>query len=222
MIRSLVWKEIRELRGIAALAALAYFVVFCGEFDQSIYNPERIQAWDVVPFIRDYFAEYFCAVGVAMAIALGLWQTVAESQRSTWMYLFHRSLTRSEIVLWKLAVGSGIYFAIASLAILGYSARAGLPSTHAYPFFWWMTKPGWILMGLVYPLYLGAFLSGLRPARWLGTRFFPIVGTLLCIVCSSILVMKSNGVLWGAIILVGLSAFLISLILFTARNRDFS
>ena len=39
-----------------------------------------------------------------------------------------------------------------------------------------MTVPAfqiWLLMPLV---YLGAFASGIRPARWFGSRLLPLVG----------------------------------------------
>jgi hypothetical protein len=41
-----------------------------------------------------------------------------------------------------------------------------------------MTGSAWLVLALVLPAYFGAFLSGLRPGRWFGTRLLPLVATL--------------------------------------------
>jgi hypothetical protein len=40
-----------------------------------------------------------------------------------------------------------------------------------------MTVPAWQLWVTLLLVYLGAFLSGIRPARWFGTRLLPLVAT---------------------------------------------
>src|SRR5437867_2133155 len=48
------------------------------------------------------------------------------------------------------------------------------PGHHPSPFLWSMTDQTFRLILATPLLYLGAFLSGLRPARWWGTRLLPL------------------------------------------------
>ena len=49
-----------------------------------------------------------------------------------------------------------------------------MPGKHASPFFWWMTATAWEAWGVIAIVYLAAFLAGIRPARWFGTRLLPL------------------------------------------------
>ncbi len=60
------------------------------------------------------------------------------------------------------------------LPILIYATWAATPGTHPGPFEWSMTGLAfrvWLLMPLA---YLGAFASGIRPARWFGSQLLPL------------------------------------------------
>ena len=59
--------------------------------------------------------------------------------------------------------------------------EAAAPRTHPGPFEWSMTESAlrlWLILPLV---YLGAFFSGLRPARWFGSRLLPLLSVALAI-----------------------------------------
>ena len=120
----------------------------------------------------------------------------------------------------KLAVGGGLYLLCGAVAIFSYAAWALMPGKHASPFLWWMTATTWEAWGVIVIVYLAAFLTGMRTARWFGTRLLPLA---------------AGGVLAGALMLclmywplLGIPAFvlvaacLVGLIHFTARTRDFS
>ena len=120
----------------------------------------------------------------------------------------------------KLAVGGGLYLLCGLIAILSYAAWAATPGKHASPFLWWMTADAWKAWGVIVIVYLAAFLAGMRPARWFGTRLLPLVaggvlaGVLMfCLMCWPLRA-------WRRLSLV--AACLIGLIHFTARTRDFS
>ena len=79
------------------------------------------------------------------------------------------------IFLTKLSTGIGLLLVCTLLPILIYATWAALPGTHPGPFEWSMTGPAfqvWLLLPLA---YLGAFASGIRPARWFGSRLLPLV-----------------------------------------------
>jgi len=133
--------------------------------------------------------------------------------------LLHRPARRETIFATKLAVGAVVCLLLGGLPVLCYALWAAAPGTHPSPFFWSMT--GWVWqMCLEIPLvYLGAFLSGLGPGRWYGSRFLPLAGSLF--------------LLWGVHELLpwpaaGLLAILLISVCFGVaifrgtRSRDFS
>jgi hypothetical protein len=210
-------KELRETRGIAllALAAYAYLVA-------AAVNPRMplggFAYWGRIPFIDDPFVAYFIFISAMLALALGLKQTFGESIRDTYVFLLHRPARRGALIGMKLLVGLVVYLLCAALPILVYSLWAARPGNHASPFYWWLTVMTWEIWFSLSLVYLAAFLSGLRPARWYGSRFLPIAAAALVIVLVELLVGNSPGRF--GIYLVA-DAWLIGSILFVARTRDF-
>ena len=128
---------------------------------------------------KTIFWECIFFIGVALAIALGFRQSAWEPSQGTALYLLHLPLSRRTIFLTKLVTGIGLLLACTLLPILIYAAWAATPGTHAGPFEWSMTGPAfriWLLLPLA---YLGAFASGIRPARWFGSRLLPLVGVAI-------------------------------------------
>ena len=121
-----------------------------------------------------------------LAIALGLKQSAWEVGEGTYYFLLHRPATRRFIFGTKLAVGAGFVLIVGGLLVLLYAMWAATPGNVATPFYWSMTGPRWQLWLCMPLLYLGAFLSGIRPARWFGTRLMPLVaaaaGAFVCVV----------------------------------------
>ena len=128
-----------------------------------------------IPFVQENFLIMLFFIGVALAITLGFRQSAWEPSQGTALYLLHLPLARHAIFLTKLSTGIGILLVCTLLPILIYGTWAAMPGTHAGPFEWSMTGPAfqvWLLMPLA---YLGAFASGIRPARWFGSRLLPLV-----------------------------------------------
>ena len=74
--------------------------------------------------------------------------------------------------------------------------------------------PAWFSLPVA---YLGAFLTGVRPARWFGTRLLPgVAGSFSFIFFVEFLAWPYS--LLGSI---ALSAVLMSLVFYEARNSDF-
>jgi hypothetical protein len=219
MLKTLLWKELRETLGIAAAALVVYALFVSAEMGHSLLPVFNSRGTTSVPFVGDEFVPMFCFVSAGLAIALGLWQTAVESGRSTWLFLLHRPMGWRQLIGMKLAVGAAVYLVCAALPILAYAWWAATPETHPNPFYWWMTVwawKAWIAIGIV---YLGAFLSGIRPGRWIGTRLVPLAATaILAPLIALIPWWRYLG--WPALIL-GI-AWLLALIFFMARTRDFS
>ena len=83
-----------------------------------------------------------------------------------------------------------------------------------------MTATAWKAWGLIAIVYLAAFLAGIRPARWFGTRLLPLAaGGLLAML---LMFAYATGRWLGIAVFLLVAACLVGLIHFTARTRDFS
>lgn len=217
MLIALVRKELRETLGLAALALLAYLYFVTGEMGNSLVPIFRAPQ-TAVPFVGGGFLRSFCSVSVPLAIVLGLRQSAVESLRGTWLFLLHRPVGRGKLIGVKLAVGTAVYLICAALPILLYAWWAATPGTHASPFSWSMTRECWQAWLSIAALYFGAFLVGMRGARWFGSRLFPLVAAGLLVVLIQVLPWW-----WplGVASLLVLDGWLIASIVYVARVRDF-
>lgn len=176
-MRALVLKELREVAGIAAAALAVYLAVVGGLMGIRAFRElPGVPSGSGVPFVEDRFQPAFALVTAALAAALGLRQTLGESIGGTWQFLLHRPRRRTALVLVKVATGLGVLLVSAAAPIVAYGVWAALPGRHASPFAWSMTGPAWDLAMLMTLVYLGAFLTGLRPGLWYGTRLLPLAG----------------------------------------------
>lgn len=162
MFKAMALKELRETRGITLLALAAYALLVA-----AAVSPWGARQRYLPPFISDgLFLGWFVCISGAMAIALGLRQTLGESIPGTYPFLFHRPAGRRWLIGVKLLTGSVLYLICAAVPILAYGVWAATPGTHSDPFEWSMTGPAWHLWFGMTLLYLGAFLAGVRPGRW--------------------------------------------------------
>jgi len=172
-----------------------------------------------VPFTTGDFTSIFTFISVVFAAALGFRQSAWESSRGTYLFLLHRPIRRATIFLTKLTTGIAVFLLCSSVPIVLYAAWASMPGRHAGPFEWSMTGPAWRLSFLMPLLYLGAFLSGLRPARWFGTRLLPLAASIALLVVASILPWWWCAGFPLALVLYGLLA---ANVCFVARVRDYA
>jgi hypothetical protein len=218
-MKALAFKELRDVCGITLIALGCYLALVVNLMGAKIFDwvPGIPSGTHEVPFTGMGFVLFFNVVAVVSAVALGFRQSAWESARGTYLFLLHRPVSRRAIFLLKLAIGLGVLMLSALVPILLYGWWASVPGHHPSPFSWSIV---WSGRGLfLIPLwYLGAFLSGLRPARWLGTRLLPLVAAgLFFIVLSEIR--------WwhlGFSVTVVLYALLVGNICFVARVRDYA
>jgi ABC-type transport system involved in multi-copper enzyme maturation permease subunit len=226
MVLTIVRKELRETWMFAALAVGLYVIYLC----QLTGKGSAILAHTVwwvpgmnveppdVPFIQDNFSTMLFFIGAALAIALGFRQSAWEPFQGTALYLLHLPLTRRTVFVTKLLTGIILLLACTLLPILIYATWAAMPGTHPGPFEWSMTEPAirvWLLMPLV---YLGAFASGIRPARWFGSRLLPLFSVAFT---GTLLVPLAHWRLIAFAFLLLAAAVLVSNILWEAETRDF-
>ena len=221
MFKAMVWKELREVGGIglAALAAQIYLSI-------AVVHP------DIFPFIRRYgmgvpfinydYIGWLGTICMVMAVALGARQTLGESIHSTYPFLFHRPMGRRRLIGIKLFVGLAVYLVCGAVSIVAYGIWAATPGTHPSPFEWSMTSVAWVLWLGFMTLYLGTFLTGIRPGRWLGTRLFPLAAAGVLMFLPGALPSHDHMYWLQVCLLLAIDVWLISVILYVARTRDYS
>jgi hypothetical protein len=219
MTSALTYKEFRENSGIAGLGLAALLLVASTNMGWlSVTGLFGFgQSAGTIPFLNDAFAAQFAVVAFVLAVALGLRQSLGDFLGDAYLFLLHRPLSRTQVVASKLTVGLAIYLICGAVPILLYAWWASLPGTHASPFDWSMTLVAWLTWAAITPIYLGAFLSGLRPAAWFGTRLAPLAAALIVTTLCSMLSWTS-----ALSVLVVADALLIVLILYVGETRDYA
>lgn len=220
-MRALVHKELREVAGITAVAAVAYLALVVslvggGVFERIPGMPAGVQG---VPFGGDGFVRPFLVITVVFAVALGFRQSAWESANGTYLFLLHLPRSREAVFLTKLATGLVVLVGCATLPVVGYATWASLPGRHPGPFAWSMTAVAWQLILAVPLMYVGAFLSGLRPGWWFGSRLLPLVTALVCLVL--VAEVPWQWPVRGVAVLAAYAA-LVTNVCFVARTRDYA
>jgi hypothetical protein len=218
----MVWKELRETGWIALVGLAMHLTIVVNRTGHNVFPLWGTAGVRQVPFLdNDGFVQYFSIVSVALAIGLALRQTLGESIGGTWLFLLHRPAGAGRVLAAKLAVGAGLYLLCGAASILSYAAWAATPGTHPSPFYWWMTGDAWMAWGVIALVYFAAFLTGIRPARWFGTRLLPLAAAA-GLAMISVYPFLLGWPLLGTAAIALIASGLIVLIHFTARTRDFS
>jgi hypothetical protein len=216
MNRALIIKELRECAPVAAIAALAAAYTVWILTGGSAFPGVPGSTWSV-PFVNDDIYLPLLLIAGGLAIALGFKQTVLEDVLGTYGYLLYRPVGRQRVFQLKLLVGLVLVQAIAGAMIFSYALWAATPGTHASPFFWSMTTTAWTVWAVQPLVYLGAAISGLRPARWYASRLMPLLGA--CVIAVVLVaqpwwwITAAGTLLASACLAVGL--------LHVAQSRDF-
>ncbi len=186
MLKALVIKELRESAGMVALTVIGA-VYALGELTATPVVPWQSDRLYHYPFVGDSLNWYFWLLAGALGIALGLRQTAWELGHGTYYFLLHRPIPRAYVFGLKLVVGVGFVLIFGASLILIYASWAVTPGHFAAPFEWRMTRPAWIWWTATPIVYVGAFLSGIRPGRWFGTRLVPLVTAFgACVVVANL------------------------------------
>lgn len=221
MLKALAIKELRESAAIIGLAVVAVAWLL-GNLTGSQLTPFRIMQ-DVeqsVPFVKSDFKTGLIFLGGGLAIALGIKQTAWENGGNKYYFLLHRPMSRNVVFLVKILFGLTCLLILTVGSLLLYANWAATPGKHASPFFWGMTSSSWLTCLALPSIYLGAMLSGLRPAHWFGTRLLPLVGTAILTILAVICWWELHWTV-GLACLIALDVVLFRLILATAQRRDY-
>jgi hypothetical protein len=229
MLKALVRKELRELLPIIVVAVLAQIVVVLAGtgvqlgFVSSFLGQAQAARSGAIPFLSDDTITQLFLVVAAGALGVGLWQTMRESAQGTYPFLLHRPVEREAALGAKLVLGVVFCLLLIALPLLFYAFWAATPGTHASPFMWAMTAPFWPMCICMPLIYLGAFLSGLRPGRWYGSRFLPLLaGGITAGICTMLLFVIQSIVWLVLAIVIVVEIGYLAAIWYVAQSRDYS
>jgi hypothetical protein len=218
MIKSLVWKELRELLPVivAAIAAECFLIgglLRLGNHQQGYSRGELEVIW---PFLY--------TTAVLYAVVSGLWQAGREALGGHYQFLLHRPLRREAIVGTKITFGAIACLLVVGAPLVWFAVWANRVVRD--PRIADFSMPAWSLCAGILILYVAAFLSGLRPGRWYGSQFFPLLAGIVLYILHQVVADDPYlpASLWVPWLMFGLAIefFFVIAILHVGRTRDFS
>lgn len=206
MNKTLILKEIHDLRYVLAIAGLAIFILVTSLFGftptgkimyllghetgipQDIIRETDIGAQP--PFSRNGYINPVSIATCALALILGFTQGLHENRSGRWQFLLSLPITRIEILQSKILVGLGVWLATVLVLVGAGLLYSSIPGRVPYPLEWWVVLRAcqWLPLGAA--LYMGALYCGIRRVHWLGTRLFPLIGSLTIIFFSCFIITK--------------------------------
>jgi ABC-type transport system involved in multi-copper enzyme maturation permease subunit len=210
-MNKLVRKELREQFKVAVIGAailtsilIPAFRSCTAQIENMVLNSSSGQTDALQPLIAHSLlttVAVFCAL---FGTILGWMQMRAEKHRDLWAFLIHRPCSRSSILWSKVISGLTLYSFASGLPLLGLIGVAATPGHVAAPFQWPMVLPITALFFAGMVFYLAGLLTGLRQARWYGSRGFglglAVASVLVCFVAKEF---------WQAWIVIVISAALL-------------
>jgi hypothetical protein len=179
-MKTLIQKDLRENLKVALIGFAIFSLMLLGAYLSGIASLNALLAGNryqqatnaLQPLLAPLLlqeAAFFCAI---FGAALGWLQTRNEAHRDLWAFLIHRPVTRTEIFWGKSIAGLCLYFLGAGLPLVVLVLVARTPGHVAAPFEWAMVLPlfSFVLSGVAF--YFAGMLTGLRQARWYGSRGF--------------------------------------------------
>lgn len=211
MLKSLIWKELRQSLPIIALAGLVevYLIGIVIVVGQS----PSATVWGMLLII----AALFCG-------GIGIWQNARETHYGTFLFLLHRPIQRTRFFVASLLIGGMICLLVVVLPFLLYSLWCDSPGNR-------LALLTWQICAQILLIYLGGYLSTLRPARAIGSQFVPLLAGIfaffLLLLLAFVGAPRTNPLAspwWWFALGLGLAVevgFVLA-ILHVAKTRDFS
>ncbi len=222
MFKSMMRKELMETLAVIFLAGFLYALTLLADvinyhlrWDPGMFYRQR--NWSSV--LHSDLNDSLWMLPFGFAILLALVQTLADSFQGTWGYLLHLPPGRRWMISSKLLVGGGAYLGCTGVFLSGCVLIGYMRQTEVHPFRWSMMSV-YVQITLIGMLvYLATFLTGLRPARWYGSRLLPLAGC-------SLLVWGLIGVpqwwVYGFAPLLVFCGLLVGVILYVGDVRDYA
>jgi hypothetical protein len=170
-MKSLIWKELRQLApwaGLMLLATVSIMIAVMVECDP--YYPANI------PFAA-WIVTVFCSIAAASLI--GFLQSVLEIRRDQWAFLLHRGLSASQLFVAKIAAGLLVYALVIGIPAIIAVVWWRWPGIEQYPTSWHQVRPLLLSMLASPAFYFAALLAVVWKGPWHVSRLLPIASPCL-------------------------------------------
>lgn len=175
---ALILKELRSLTRVIALALLADGWMLSELTGQSHWVRGDIELQAGFALAQTDWLIWFGFLLASIATVVGLAMSLDDGLRGTWAFALFRPVSRRTYIGAKLLVGGVVTLVLSMLPVVVYSMWAARPGNVAAPFRWSQLQPAIEACGWSVVVFLGAFLSGIRPAKWWWSRLWPLVTTV--------------------------------------------
>ena len=175
---ALMRKEFRAISRLIALALLADGLLLSDLTGQSYWLHSSASQSGFFLVQSDWLLRFgFLVAGIASM--LGLAMSMDDGLRGTWQFALFRPASRRAYIGVKLLVGGAMTLALSVFPVLVYSIWAARPGNVAAPFRLSLLQPAIEACGWSVVVFLGAFLSGIRPAKWWWSRLWPLATSVV-------------------------------------------
>ena len=175
---ALIEKELRSLTRLIALALLADGWMLSELTGQTHWVRGDIELQPGFALAQTEWLIWFGFLLASIAIVLGFSMSLDDGLRGTWAFALFRPVSRRAYIGAKLLVGGVMTLVLALLPVVAYSIWGARPGNLGAPFHWAQLQPAMEACGWSVVVFFGAFLSGLRPAKWWWSRLWPLVTTV--------------------------------------------
>jgi hypothetical protein len=178
-MNAVFWKEIKENLKWALLGMLIFSIVIIYAWmrmmDADRWESRSESICGSTLLILTTFGS------AVIGSALGLLQTLPEKRHPDhWAFLIHRPVSPRVIFCGKIYAGISLYLTATVIPFTFLAYYASLKGSISAPFDWQMSLPGYadVLTGIVF--YFAGLLTGMREARWFGSKAWGIAAALTC------------------------------------------
>ena len=226
---ALIRKELRSISRFVALALLADGWFLCELTGQSQWLRGAFPTQAGFALAQAGWLLWFGFLLAAIASVFGLAMSLEEGLRGTWQFALFRPVSRRAYIGVKLVVGGVLTLALSVLPVAVFAVLAATPGNVAAPFRMSLLQPEIEACGWSVVVFLGAFLSGIRPAKWWWSRLWPLVTVVVLGMWFwltsldphfPIAITPTSAEYWG--LCVGMVVVLVVSILAVVEERDFA
>ncbi len=229
---TVIWKELRATAWVVALGVVA-FGWFLSEFGMTELT-HRSPVMNMFPLVHPEWLAWYGLVSASFAGGLGLVMSLNDGFRGTWAFALYRPISRRAYITAKLLAGTALTLLMVGLPALICLIGGSIPGMSPMPFDWSYSQPVVEGLGWAIVIFLGGFLSGIRPASWWWSRLWPLAATVILGMWWWMLASMTDGTrsgfpdqltptsvqYWGLCVLV--AAMLVTSILHVVDERDFA
>jgi hypothetical protein len=170
--RAMIWKELHEnlrwtLLGMLAMSCGLFYVLWqhgtrwFGDYGYATRGS---------PLLTEEFQAVTVVGAGVVGLLLAVAQVLPEKRRDQWAFLVHRPVSRTRLLLCKVAAGLMLYTLAVVVPVAAAVAWVATPGHVPAPFVAGMALPALadVLMGVAY--YFAGLVIAMREARWYATR----------------------------------------------------